>query len=486
MAGAAASADGEGTFDNFTGFQDSLFGNTPYDDDDKEADELYKKVDERMAERRKDKVENIEEKRIAELDREHMDVMRQFEDLKRGLKSVTMEEWNNIPEVGDHSLKRKREKEKETFTPVPDSVIEAERMHNSMETYLDPRQQLLGGFDTPGTATSISAAREKLLTMKLDRMSDSVSGQTVIDPRGYMTSLNSMRSMSEAELGDIKKARLTFKSMVDSDPSNPRGWIAAARLEEQTGHITAARKIITEGCENCPGSEDVWLEASHLQDKENSKIILANAVQHIPRSVRIWEAAADLEDDVDKKRRVYWKSLEFIPNSVALWKAAIALEKEDAALLLLQRAVEQVPECVEFWLALAKLQGYDDARKTLNRARLAIPTEPLIWFTAAQLEEANGSIHRVEGIIQKSIKSLRNNDVVIDREKWLHHAYDMEKAGAVQTCGAIVRSVLEIGVEPEDRRRTWVDDGEKALKEGAIETAKAIFAYTLSVFPNRE
>lgn len=35
----------------------------------------------------------------------------------------------------------------------------------------------------------------------------------------------------------------------------------------------------------------------------------------------------------------------------------------------------------------------------------------MIWFTAAQLEEANGSIHRVEGIIQKSIKSLRNNDV---------------------------------------------------------------------------
>lgn len=58
------------------------FRNTPYDDDDKEADELYKKVDERMAERRKDKVDNIEEKRIAELDREHMDVMRQFEDLK--------------------------------------------------------------------------------------------------------------------------------------------------------------------------------------------------------------------------------------------------------------------------------------------------------------------------------------------------------------------------------------------------------------------
>ena len=66
-------------------------------------------------------------------------------------------------------------------------------------------------------------------------MSDSVSGQTVIDPRGYMTSLNSMRSVSETELGDINKARVTFRSPINADPSNPQGWIAAARLEEQAG-----------------------------------------------------------------------------------------------------------------------------------------------------------------------------------------------------------------------------------------------------------
>lgn len=66
-------------------------------------------------------------------------------------------------------------------------------------------------------------------------MSDSVSGQTVIDPRGYMTSLNSMRSISETELGDINKARVTFRSLISADPTNPQGWIAAARLEEQAG-----------------------------------------------------------------------------------------------------------------------------------------------------------------------------------------------------------------------------------------------------------
>lgn len=57
----------------------------------------------------------------------------------------------------------------------------------------------------------------------------------MVDPRGYMTSLNSMKTYGELELGDIEKARQIYRSMVDSNPSNPQGWIAAARIEEQTG-----------------------------------------------------------------------------------------------------------------------------------------------------------------------------------------------------------------------------------------------------------
>lgn len=78
-----------------------------------------------------------------------------------------MEEWNNLPEIEDRSLKRKRAKDKEVFTPVPDSVIEAQRMKDSMETYLDPRQQSGAGFDTPSgmQSSSLSAAREKVSFM---------------------------------------------------------------------------------------------------------------------------------------------------------------------------------------------------------------------------------------------------------------------------------------------------------------------------------
>ena len=63
------------------------------------------------------------------------------------------------------------------------------------------------------------------------------------------TTLNSMKSISETEIGDINKARVTFRSLINADPTNPQGWIAAARLEEQAGNIVNLllfRKI--DGC----------------------------------------------------------------------------------------------------------------------------------------------------------------------------------------------------------------------------------------------
>jgi len=90
--------------------------------------------------------------------------------------------------------------------------------------------------------------------------------------------------------------------------------------------MVAARKIIKAGCEQCPKSEDVWLEAARLhvsssvayfrsihsmkkfqQSNDDAKIILANAVQHVGQSVKIWMAASDLEHDVKAKKRVLRK-----------------------------------------------------------------------------------------------------------------------------------------------------------------------------------
>jgi hypothetical protein len=63
---------------------------------------------------------------------------------------------------------------------------------------------------------------------------------------------------------DVKKARLLLKSVRETNPKHPPAWIASARLEEVTGKLQAARNLIMKGCEECPKSEDLWLEAARL------------------------------------------------------------------------------------------------------------------------------------------------------------------------------------------------------------------------------
>ena len=197
--------------------------------------------------------------------------------------------------------------------------------------------------------------------------------------------------------------------------------------------------------------------------------------------MRIWIKAADLETEVKAKRRVFRKSLEHIPNSVRLWKAAVEIENPNDARILLSRAVECCNSSVELWLALARLETYENARKVLNKARESIPTDKSIWTTAAKLEEANGNNHMVEKIIDRAISSLTANGVEINRDQWMQEAMEGEKSGAIKCCQAIIKAVIGISVEEEDRKQTWIDDAENCAKENAFECARAIYAHALQV-----
>ena len=95
-------------------------------------------------------------------------------------------------------------------------------------------------------------------------------------------------SAPQAELSDIKKARLLLKSVITTNPKHAPGWIAAARLEKETGKLAIARQVIMKGCEVCSTNEDVWLEAARLHNPRNAKAILAKAVRAIPTSVNLW------------------------------------------------------------------------------------------------------------------------------------------------------------------------------------------------------
>ncbi len=125
----------------------------------------------------------------------------------------------------------------------------------------------LSGMTTPSgdiDMKKIGQARNTLMDMKLTQASDSVTGQTVVDPKGYLTDLQSMLPNYGGDINDIKKARLLLKSVRETNPNHPPAWIASARLEEVVGKMQAARNLIIKGTEQCQNSEDVWLEAARL------------------------------------------------------------------------------------------------------------------------------------------------------------------------------------------------------------------------------
>lgn len=158
----------------------------------------------------------------------------------------------------------------------------------------------------------------------------------------------------------------------------------------------------------------------------------------MPNSVRIWLAATELENEIKAKRKVLQKALTNVPRSVRLWKEAVNLEEPEEARKLLTRAVECCSSSTELWLALAKLETYENARAVLNKARENIPTDRQIWISAARLEETRGQVDMVEKIISRAITALQANQVEINRKQWLEDAIDAEKAECTKTANAIM------------------------------------------------
>ena len=355
----------ESNYDEFAGYGGSLFGKDPYEKDDEEADAIYAAIDERMDEKRRQYREERIRKEVELYRQERPKIQQQFSDLKRELSAVSADEWNSIPDVGDaRNRKQRTAGMREKYTPISDTLL-AKSLGGEQISTLDPTSSLASVI--PGTSTSsggmltpsgdldlrkISQARNTLMDLKLKQSSDSVSGQTVVDPKGYLTDMNSMIPTYGGDINDVKKARLLLKSIRETNPNHPPAWIASARLEEITGRVQTARNLILKGTEVCPRSEDVWLEAARLATPEYAKRIVAKAVAEVPNAVRIWIKAAELEMESKSKKRVYRKALEQIPNSVRLWKLAVELEDPEDARIMLARAVECCPTSTELWLAL--------------------------------------------------------------------------------------------------------------------------------------
>eukprot|EP01117_Protostelium_nocturnum_P008235 TRINITY_DN2939_c0_g1_i3.p1 TRINITY_DN2939_c0_g1~~TRINITY_DN2939_c0_g1_i3.p1 ORF type:complete len:739 (+),score=218.36 TRINITY_DN2939_c0_g1_i3:303-2519(+) len=479
----------EAQYDQFEGYGGSFMApNSIYDSEDKEADDIWESIDRKMDEKRKLRREEKMKEEMKKILQERPTISSQFADLKSELSKVDYSEWDSIPEIGDTTQRyKKKAKIEGRLMPAPDSLLDRARQVNQMTTSMETKPEK--GMDTPmaNDLLGVGQGKKQLLELKMQKVTDNVSGQTNVDPKGYLTSMSSTTKSVTGTAEEASMARLLFASARQTNPQNGPAWIGSVRHEREQGKIGQAKKLILEACEVCPNHQDIWLEAVSLHDAEHGKVILAKGIKHLPKSIPLWLEAVALESDKNAKRKVLRKALEVNPTSEKLWKAAISLEEPEDAKILLSRAVECLPKSVDMWIALQNLETVEQARVVLNKARIAIPTDFSIWIAASELEELRGNNpSRPELLIPKAMKSLVSQGIIIDREQWINEAENCEKKGAKMTCKAIIRQVIDLNIEEEDRKRVWVEDAEACLSRSSVETARTILEHAVTVFPGKK
>ncbi|KAJ8649322.1 hypothetical protein MRB53_002345 [Persea americana] len=207
-------------------------------EDEEAADTVWEWIDRRIASRRKDRREARMKQEIQKNRALNPNITEQFSDLKRKLSTISAKEWDGIPEICDYLKRYKKMKKRfESFVPVPDTLLEKAIKEQKQVTSLDPNSSTTN-------LTAVGEGRGTMLSLKLDRISDSVTGLAVVDPKRYVIDLNSMKITSFSENMDNKKARRLFKSFTKTNPKHPSGWIGAARLEEAAGDMRTARQLV--------------------------------------------------------------------------------------------------------------------------------------------------------------------------------------------------------------------------------------------------
>ena len=263
--------------------------------------------------------------------------------------------------------------------------------------------------------------------------------------------------------------------------------------------------------------------------------VLRKALVTVPDSVELWKAAVDLEDPEDA-RVLLEHATEQCSQSVELWLALAHLETLPNARKVLNRARRAVPTDRSIWITAARLEesagiktnvekliktGMESLRN--NRVRKTPSHRHFVTFREGILNlfclfiyflgggwVGGGDVHTRPPVMFGSGKGLLLSHVLlllttvrcgcndanadcqynvtqveINREEWIKEAEAAESSESITTAQAIMRQVLDVSVEEEDRKNQWMEDANSAVANGAIGCARAVYAHALAAF-NRD
>ena len=95
-----------------------------------------------MTRKREEKYQKKEKEALVESQKKK-GFKEEFGDLKKDLKTVSIDEWNALPDAPDLTKisRKRRADEYKRYTPVPDSILAASSMEQKMANSIDPNAE---------------------------------------------------------------------------------------------------------------------------------------------------------------------------------------------------------------------------------------------------------------------------------------------------------------------------------------------------------
>jgi pre-mRNA-processing factor 6 len=201
--------------------------------------------------------------------------------------------------------------------------------------------------------------------------------------------------------GDVPAARRLLADAFSANPDSEAIWLAAFKLEFESGEVERARAILKKarettaaenGSEAVGGGGDtprVWMKAAIVErragDAAAERQLLDQAVKRFPTFDKLHLMRGQLserERDWSGARRAYAAGLARCPGSVPLWVSAARLEERAAA----AAASSDGGGPGSSGSGSSSGAGSSRARALLEQARLRNPASDALWLAAVRTE----------------------------------------------------------------------------------------------------
>ena len=451
-----------------------------------------------MEERRK----NIKEKNeILNLKRnrnEQPTIRQAFSALKNDLKTLSQSDWENIPEIKDFTVKKRK---LERYTPITDSEIIA-ALNDTIIPLKEEKEK-------ETNLENVGKAKNSILKMLIDKIGEEKGEQSdknSVDRLSYLTELNTLNKDNVVNplnsfegIQDMKKAKLLLNNLITTNPENPLSWISAARLEMTDNELIKAREILAKAIEKIKDSEELWIEYAKLYDNDpiKAKYILNQGIKYLPKSEKLYIDLVMLEKNENEKKKILKKCLfEKMPTSEILWKMLIELEKKNPEIYkrLLIKCTEYFPKSINNWILLSKECDYEEGKEYLLKAiKLNEDSWHIRMFYLFFEEKENKNPENKEEVLTKIfnniIEEFKNKEK--SNEELISFACESEKNNCLISNKIIINYTLKNYLSKTTYKKTKttfkkIIEDIKSQEYKYIYTIKQIYITLLTLNENKD